>query len=279
MKKISCIVLNYNTASMTQKVIETFKEASKNIPYEVIMIDNASNEPAPFSEDSSVCRIMNSENLGFAKAVNQGIKIAGGDYILLLNSDVFINTTTLESLISYFEVDSSIGIIGPLMVFPDGKFQPSAGYMPTWKGELYRFSTLGKYLPGGTLLYKNNLTEPELKEPVPVEWVSGGCVLIKKEVIEKVGLFDENYFFCIEDFDYCYRAGRAGYKIIYLPTVSVIHHHGFSSGGHGSVFSLKFEKKGMSYFLSKYKKNLLFQLFVTCLYTLKIFYLSNFRKK
>jgi GT2 family glycosyltransferase len=276
MEKLSCIILNYNTAEMTHKVVASFMVAAKKIDFEVIVIDNASNEILPDFTDERVSLIRNQNNLGFATGVNQGIQVSTGDRILLLNSDVFIDETTLTTLINYIDINPTTGIIGPMMKFPSGDFQASAGFIPTIWREFLRFSTVGKYISGGTLLYKNSQTETQFLKPIPVDWVSGGCMLINKKVIDTVGLLDEQYFFGIEDFDFCLRAKQHNFKTVYLPTVSVIHHHGYSSGGHASVYSLQREKKGMGYFLSKHFKNNTFLHFVVMsLYSLKIFFLGT----
>jgi GT2 family glycosyltransferase len=180
---------------MTGRAISHFLKAATSTFAEVIVIDNGSKELFTLSSDNRVKIIKNNDNLGFATAVNQGLELAQGEYILLLNSDVFINTQTLETMIEYAETHSDIGIIGPMMVFPDNSFQPSAGFFPTIGREILRFSKLGKFIPGGTLLYKNILNKNTFLKPVKVDWVSGGCMLIKKEVIEKVGMFDSRYFF------------------------------------------------------------------------------------
>lgn len=275
MKKISCIILNYNTLEMTTKVVEAFCTAAQAIDFELIVIDNGSAEALPDFSDQRIILIRNQKNLGFAPAVNQGLKIATGDYMLLLNSDVFINQIALASMLQYLEANPGVGIIGPLMTFPNGDFQASAGFSPTLWGEFLRFSTLGKYIAGGTLLYKNPSTKQLFSQPLEVDWVSGGCMLLKKKVIEAIGLLDEHYFFGIEDIDFCLRAQKQNFKTIYLPTVSVLHHHGYSSGGHASVYSLQLEKKGMSYFLNThYKQDLFLHRFVMLLYSLKIFFLG-----
>lgn len=261
---------------MTHKVVAGFSAAAKKLPHEIIVIDNGSTEILSDFFNEGVTVIKNQHNLGFAAGVNQGLKIATGDYILLLNSDVFIDEVNLTALVNYLETNSEVGIVGPMMKFPSGDFQASAGFIPTLWGELLRFSTLGKYISGGTLLYKNTFTDKQFTHPIIVDWVSGGCLLVKKKVIDAIGLLDEHYFFGIEDFDFCLRSQKNKFKVIYLPTVSVIHHHGYSSGGHASVYSLKQEKKGMDYYFNThFKNNTFLHIFVMSLYSLKIFFLGT----
>lgn len=275
MKKISAIVLNYNTAAMTARALDEFLKASGNLNREIILIDNGSAEPMTY-ENPSVVMIKNPENVGFAKAVNQGIALATGEIVLLLNSDVFISEKTLKEMMSHLDSDSRTGIVGPMFLYPNGRFQTSAGRFPTPWSELLRFSMAGKVVTGGTLIYRNPFNRKFFKEPRLVDWVSGGCMLIKRSVIEKIGSLDERFFFGVEDFDYCYRAQQAGFKIMYLPTVTIIHHHGFSSGGRRSTSSLRREQQGMDYFLKKhFPRKVFLHRFVTCLYRGKIFVLDS----
>lgn len=278
--KISCIVLNYNTAEMTIKAIESFLTSSQNIEAEVILIDNGSKEPLTSFPDNHVQIIQNNENVGFAKAVNQGLQLSQGDYILLLNSDVLIDKEALEGMIEYAETQSKIGIIGPMMAFPNKSFQPSSGYFPTVLREIFRFSKLGKSISGGTLLYKNKFNKSIFSKPILVDWVSGGCMLIKKQVLEKIGLFDDRYFFSIEDIDYCYRAKELKFSVAYLPTVSVVHYHSYSAGGHASLFTLKQEKISMNLFLqSHYKSKIMLRLVYNFLSQSKIFIFEKVLKR
>lgn len=279
MEKLSCIILNYNTSEMTHKVVAGFITAAKKFPHEIIVIDNGSTEILSEFFNEGVTVIKNQHNLGFAAGVNQGLKIVTGDYILLLNSDVFIDEKTIISMINYLENNPSVGIVGPMMVFPKGDFQASAGFFPTIWREILRFSTLGKYISGGTLLYRNKQTEKQFSQPIQVDWVSGGCMLIKKQVVEKIGFFDSRYFFSIEDLDFCFRSLQNNFLVTYLPTVSVVHYHGLSSGGHGSAYSLKQEKISMNLFLQKYfSSKIFFKYIYNFLSRIKIFIFEKIYK-
>lgn len=163
--------------------------------------------------------IENKQNLGFAKGVNQGIRQAEGEAVFLLNSDTIVKKGALRALLD-FEKRFRPVIVGAKLLNSDETIQSSVFHLLTigraiseyWLGKEGSFS---KYFP----------TE---EEPVEVEAVVGGAMLISKEVIEKVGLFDERYFMYFEDLDYCRRARRAGFKIWYFPEAEIIHEHGAS---------------------------------------------------
>lgn len=262
--KLSVVIINYNTAEMTEKAIRNFLEKENGLLGEIILIDNGSAEKLDeekFRElginprtkiGVGVKLIMNKENLGFAKAANQGIKKAGGEYILLFNSDVLIEKKAIGKMIDYMDINNKIAIMGPNMVYQNGKTQASFGNFPTLAREIMRFSMLAKILPGGTLIFKNIFTEKMFEEVGEVDWLTGGCMLLRKKALEDFGILDENYFFGVEDFDICYRAKKDGWQVVYFPLSRVVHYHGFSSGGKRSTFGLKMGERGMDYFFRKH---------------------------
>ena len=165
--------------------------------------------------------IFNNDNLGFAKAVNQGIKKSRGEYLLLLNSDTIVSPQALEKMIEFARKKKDAGIIAPKLLDKNGKTsQPSCYHLPTIKGAIKEFwlgkkGAFGKYLPRG-----GNSVKPEA--------VVGAAMLIPRTVYDVVGEFDEKYFMYYEDLDYCRRVREAGFAVYYLPTAKIIHYHGQS---------------------------------------------------
>ena len=165
--------------------------------------------------------ILNNNNLGFAKAVNQGIRESKGKYILLLNSDIKVLPEAIKKLINFARKREDAGIVVPKLLSKDGKTSQASCYkLPTVRGALneYWFGKKGsyeKYLPRGG-------------NPVKVEAAVGAAMLIPKAVIDVVGLLDEKYFMYFEDLDYCHRVSQNGLAVYYLPQAKMIHHHGQS---------------------------------------------------
>ena len=277
MSKLSVIIINYNTAQMTEKVIKHFLLSEKELDKEIVLIDNGSTEKNNFNifKDLGVKIVINDKNLGFAAGVNQGIKNSSGDFVLLLNSDVFVDSSSIRVLVEYLENNRSVGIIGPKMVYPDGTFQPSTGLFPTFKSEFIRLSKLYKLLPGGTIDWLNFYNKKKILKERPVEWITGGCMLIRRKMIDEIGLFDEGFFLGAEDFDYCYRARQASWKTIFYPEVKVAHYHGYSSGGHNAVPRLKREQEGIIYFLKKHNNSKLISVKMTyIMHSLRILFIK-----
>lgn len=256
MKKLSLIIINYGTKKMTEEVIRNFLDKEKSIDTEIILINNKSEEIF----DEKIFRVLgckviqNVQNVGFARAVNQGIKMAGGEYILLLNSDVLVCENSIKKLVAFLDRNKEVGIVGPQIIYPDGRFQISFGNFPTLFREFLRLSGLYRFAGGSTIVANSFLTKIDLNKAKEVDWVTGGCMMFRKNLIIKIGAMDDNYFLGVEDIDFCYRAKNAGYKIMYLPTSVVIHKHGGSSGESGTknLNRIKFDRNGLDYYFSRY---------------------------
>jgi len=270
MPKLSVIIINYKTPAMTEKVIRNFVLQEKDLDYEIILIDNESDGSldSKIFQDLNLKFIQNKENIGFARAVNQGIENAQGDYVLLLNSDVLLKEKSISKMLDYLYVNSQVGVIGPRMLFPGGKPQASGGRYPNIVGEFLRLFKLYNLTNKSTLMSRREIED---NCPRQIDWLSGGCLLIRKSVIEKIGSLDEKYFLGMEDMDFCYRANQAGYGVIYYPKSEVIHYHGFSSGGTGSLMRLKYDRDGIASFLQKhFPKNQLQNKVIVLLNNIKI---------
>jgi len=194
-------------------------ERTKHPNFNVVVVDNGSTDDSVsmVKRDFPQIRLVqNRENLGFARANNQGIRLAihiGAGYIFLLNNDVELKEEDwLVRLIEVAEEDPKVGIIGPGLIYPDGSIQGSAYMM--------RASPFG--------LLRNVLPTAE-RTAVQVDGVVGAAFLIKRAVVDRIGLLDEAYSpFLYEESDYCVRARRAGFKVVYYPCVTVVHRLGYS---------------------------------------------------
>lgn len=280
--ELSVIIVNYGTQEMTRQVIEAFLLKEPGLECEIILVDNKSREELDEQAflDYPVKILKNRKNLGFAQAVNRGLRTSRGEYVLLLNSDAFVQAGSISAMLQYLSENPEIAALGPKMLFPDGSYQISAGFFPDFLGEVLRITGLYKLIPYSTFLGQNR---QELKKDIirEVDWVSGGCMLVRRDVLARVGGFDRKFFLGVEDIDFCYQAKQAGYKIVYMPTVKVVHRHGASSGlnGTGSLVRQDFDRQGFYYFFQKhYRSRLAARWLLYHLAGLKIFY-SKFRNK
>ena len=218
MKKVFIIILNWNGWPDTLECLSSLN----NIIYdnfEIILIDNGSKEKLPISNYQfpklTITQIFNDLNLGFAGGGNQGIKIAlekNADYILLLNNDTAVEPDFLTKLIQVAQENKEAGILGPMIYFyGQDKLIWSAG------GKITHHFTRGE------LIGYNNIDNGQYKEIKEVDYISGTCLLVKKEVVEKIGLISEDYFLYYEDNDWCQLARLAGFKCLLVPGAKIYH--------------------------------------------------------
>lgn len=246
--KLSIIIVNYNTYTLTKQTIDSVLEKKLPFEYEIMLVDNASIDDSmvKLQEDykgiitEGLLNItLNDANLGFAKANNIGMKKSKGEYILLLNSDTYIVEDCLQQCMQYIERynteaaiqgenECKIGALGCKVILPDGTLDHACkrGF-PTPRASLYYFLKLHKRDKVKYGLYDAlHLDENEVGE---VDCLMGAFMLMPRHVLDQVGLLDEDFFMYGEDIDLCYRIKEGGYKIMYYPEASIIHYKGGSS--------------------------------------------------
>ena len=220
---LSIIIVNWNTKEITLDCLRSVFEQTKNLSFEVILVDNGSSDgslTAIRRGFPSVRLIENRENLGFAKASNQGIKNSRGKYILLLNSDTVILKKALDKMVGFMERNAEVGACSARLVGTDRKTQHIAARFPSL------FHYFNEYILGRP---SANYPREKYGRNMEVEALIGACLMLRKEVISQVGLLSENYFMYSEDVDLCYRIRKAGWKIMYLAEPEVVHLGGESS--------------------------------------------------
>jgi len=233
MKDLSVVIVNYNVKEYLENALVSVQNAVKNLSSEIFVVDNG-------SEDGS-CKMLkekfpdvhlieNTYNIGFAKANNKALNQCKGDYVVLINPDTLVQEDTFEKLIAFFRKNKDTGMVGCKILNPDGSLQLACRRsFPTPFTAFSRLVGLSKIFPKSRIFGRYNLTYLDPDEITEVDAVSGSFMMVKKEVIENVGLLDESYFLYGEDLDWCFRIKKAGYKIIYYPETSIIHFKGESS--------------------------------------------------
>lgn len=227
---LSILIVNYNTRELTLDALRSVYRSQTNYTFEVILIDNHSTDgsvEAIKEEFSQVKIIENQENVGFAKANNQGIRRAAGRYILLLNSDTIIQPDTLEIMLRFMDQHPNIGASGCKVVLPDGSLDKACrrGF-PTPSASFYYAFGLAKLFPHVPKFNQYQLSYLDPDDDYPVDCLVGAFMLVRREVIDHVGMLDEDFFMYGEDVDWCYRIKKAGWEIYYYPKTSIIHYKG-----------------------------------------------------
>lgn len=231
---LSVIIVNYNTKALLKQAIDSIYNSRPELTYEVIVSDNHSKDGSVelLSEHYKDVRLIaNDENLGFAKANNIAIRHSRGRYVLLLNSDTIVVDGCLGDCINYMDTYQEIGALGCKVVLPDGKLDLACRRsFPTPEVSLYRMLGLSKLFPHHQKFGSYNLTYLDENEISEVDSIVGAFMLLRREVVEQVGLLDEDYFMYGEDIDWCYRIKQAGWKVLYYPKAKIIHYKGASGG-------------------------------------------------
>jgi GT2 family glycosyltransferase len=225
---ISVVILNFNTASLTKICLETLL-ASKLSPYtmEVIVCDNGSVDdsvPMIRREFPGVQLIENKKNLGFAAGNNPGIKRAKGRYILLLNTDTEVPIDTIATMIRFMDSNPEVGASTCKVLLPDGSMDPAChrGFPTPWVAFTY-VTKLEKLFPKTRLFGEYHQGYKDLSTIHEVDCIVGAFFLVRKEVVDQIGGMDEDYFMYGEDLDWAYKIRQKGWKIMYNPSVTILH--------------------------------------------------------
>ena len=221
---LSIIIVSFNTKDLTLDCIRSITQEGSGIAKEIIIVDNASSDGSVEAlkklKTDNLKLITNKENTGYAKANNQGIKIAKGKYLLLLNSDTLVHKDSLKTLVEFARNHSDAGVIGSRLLNIDGILQFSCYHFPTIA------NAIKEYWLGQKGLFEK--FAPQGDKPVTVEAVVGASFLITPEARKRVGMLDERYWAYFEDIDYCRQVWKKGLKVYYLPASIITHYHGAS---------------------------------------------------
>ncbi len=225
MKSFSIIIVNWNSRNLLKNCLNSVRKTNPNGNYEIIVVDNASTDDSLVmikNDFPEVALIENKENLGFAKGCNLGIKASKGKIILFLNSDAEVrDLNTLAKVENFFGEHEDVGILGLQLVFPDGVPQASGGEFVSVK-QLFKHQILFGDSPVFHK-FKDKFASQKNGEFYDIDFVSGACLFMRRDVIDEIGGFDEDFFMYGEDVDYCFRAKKKGWRIVVLPSIEVIH--------------------------------------------------------
>lgn len=252
---ISVIIVSWNTKDLLQTCLTSlFKElATLGINYEVILIDNNSNDGSVKmvrGQFPEVKLIANSDNRGFGQANNQGFEAATGELILLLNPDTVVLPNSIAPLIEFLETHPRAGLVAPQMLNTDRSVQSSCQRFPTLSGMFFDYVGLSKLFPSSKF-GQFKMLDFDHTETRQVDQPEGACMLIPRKVLDQVGWFDKNFFMYFEDVDLCYRLKKAGWEIWFFAGSQIIHHLGQSTKKNKPTM-IRSAHKGLYYFWAKH---------------------------
>lgn len=246
--ELSIIIISYNTKKITQDCLQSIFKSEINIPYELIIVDNASTDGSIETlkqtqiYNLNLKTIFNTKNLGFAKANNQAAKKASGKHLLFLNSDIIVLNNSIEKLFNLYRQNEKLfNFLGGKLLNKNLTPQPSCGPFYSLPIVFAALFLRGDYW--GLTRYSPN----KIKK---VDWISGACILTKKEYFEKLGGFDEKIFMYMDEIDLLYRAKKLGYQTYFYPQAQFIHLGSASSSG--KTYPILQVYNGLVYFYKKH---------------------------
>lgn len=251
---LSTIIVNYNAGSLLRKCVDSLLACPLDI--EIIVVDNASSDASleRLQDLSQVCVIRNPANVGFAAACNIGVQASSAPFLLFLNPDCFFEPGAVATLLSGLQSGDRVGMVGGLLVNEDGTEQGGGRRaVPTpWRSFVRAFGLQRFANRWPKLFYDFHLHKQPLPDsPIEVEAISGACMLVKGDVMQDVGLWDEGYFLHCEDLDWCMRFRQKGWKILFVPDARISHVLGACSQS-CRVFVEWHKHKGMVRFYRKF---------------------------
>ena len=246
---LSVVVVNWNVRDLLRRCLHSICAAPSPV-LEVIVVDNASSDGSVEmvrAEFPQVTPIANADNRGFPAANNQGLAVVRGRYVMTLNPDTEIVGDALERMVAYLDVHPEVGALGPQLLNADGSIQSSRRRFPTFATAAFESTWLQGIAPRGVLrrFYVDDVPPDRTQE---VDWVTGACIVVRREVLDRVGGFDEGFFMYSEELDWCKRIKSAGWKIAYLPEARVIHHVGKSSEQAVAARHIRFQTSKVHFF-------------------------------
>jgi N-acetylglucosaminyl-diphospho-decaprenol L-rhamnosyltransferase len=254
---LSIVIVSWNVKDLLRACLRSTMEslevrAPAELDCEIVVVDNFSVDGSAglvMQEFPSVRLLANSENVGFTRGNNQGIAATDGRYVLLLNPDTEVLGSALGALVCYMERHPEVAAVGPKLLYADGGVQSSRRRFPNLATALVEGTFAQAWFRNSGLLRHYYALDRGDDETQEVDWLVGACLMMRRAAISNVGLLDERFFMYSEELDWCYRARTAGWKIVYLPTASVIHHEGKSSEQVLPLRHLQFQRSKVLFFV------------------------------
>jgi GT2 family glycosyltransferase len=246
--RLSAVVVSFNTRDDLLRCIRSLEDAV-SLPIEIIVVDNASSDGSVAAVQSTfpeVRTIANSQNLGFSRANNQGLRAARGAYVLILNSDAEVRPGSVEAMAALLDREPEAAVVGPRTLNSDGTPQVSYGpaLTPLAEWRQRRLVRSARRRDPRTL----RRLEEESRHPRCVDWVSGSCMLARRDALAAIGGFDEDFFLYEEDVDLCIRVRESGRKVVFTGHAEIVHHLGSSVGQALDRSKLEYHRSHLLYY-------------------------------
>ena len=218
---------------------------------DVCVVDNASSDDSVDmvrQEFPRVRLIVSERNLGFTGGNNLALRLCRHDYVMLLNPDTELVGNALAEMLAYLETHAQVGVLGPLLRYGDGRLQSSRRRFPTLMMAMMESTLLEQWFPENRWRRAYHMRDTRDDQVQEVDWVTGSCMLVRGQILQEIGLLDEEFFMYSEELDWCRRIANAGWRIVYMPRATVIHHEGKSSSQVVATRHIRFETSKVLFF-------------------------------
>ncbi|NIR51906.1 glycosyltransferase family 2 protein [candidate division KSB1 bacterium] len=234
--EISVVIVTYNNEPVISSCLHSLLTELANGQHQIIIVDNNSSDGTRGTINTVVNEvgaaafkiIENSQNLGFTKALNQGLKKSSGKHILILNPDTIVQPSSLKTLLSRLSEDNKVGMTAPQLLNPDGTVQPSCRRFPVRRDVLFEISGLSSAFRESKLFSRWKMGDFNHLSCRCVDQPQGACLLFERRLLDQVGLWDERFPMFFSDVDWCKRVKSHGYEILFEPAAKVVHYKGLS---------------------------------------------------
>ena len=256
MPDISVLIVSFNTRERLRACLAAL--AAQDADHETLVVDNASRDGSAdlvAAEFPEAKLIRSPVNLGFANANNLALESASGRYLVLLNPDAVMPPSTLSEALRHMEAEPGVGMGGGRLLGPDGDLQPSARMFPSLLNEFLTLSGLAARFPQSRCFGRFDRTWADPLQAAEVDWVPGAFAILRRDLVDRIGLFDPGFFLYYEEVDLCRRIHQAGYRVAYWPDLAITHIGGESSK---TVTGLGFSKSGSQLTLWRMRSQLLY---------------------
>jgi GT2 family glycosyltransferase len=231
MMDVSIVIVSFNTSQLLDECIESIERETR-CSHEIIVVDNASTDRSLQmlrKKYGSVTLIENADNVGFARANNQGFCIASGKYFFMLNPDTVILNGAIDKLVEFMDRNPDVGICGPRNVGKDGQLQYNCDHFPSFWNNLWVYTNFVNRYPNVEMFSRSRMQYWDYSSQCDVDKIMGCSLMIRARDFKELGGLDDKYFMYFEETDLCFQAKQNQKRVVYLPTATVIHYGGESS--------------------------------------------------
>ena len=224
---LSIVIITWKMKNLLKVCVDSIYRCTKGLTFELIIIDNYSNDGTiELIENKfpNAFLIKNDENKGVAPARNQGIQIAKGKYVLILDADMELTEDSISQMFNFMESKESCGVVGCKLIDSAGNLQYSCKKFPTFKALLYRRLEKFSFIKNSKVLRDHTMAEWAHDKAQKVDYLIGACQFIRRDLMDQIGFYDDKIFYGPEDIDYCLRAWHAGWEVWYYPFTKIFHH-------------------------------------------------------